>query len=78
MMGTLRRKLVNLLKSEAGGVHSCHCLIRGQRLLARRSVFREIVRFCDKIDSSAGWLRLVDESTDCYDKRSVCQISKYL
>jgi hypothetical protein len=76
MIGTLRRKLVKLLKSEAGGVHSYHCLMRGQRLMACGSVFREVVRFCDKIVSSAGWLRLVDESTDSYDKRSVCQISR--
>jgi len=77
MIGTLRRKLVKLLKSEASGVHSYHCLIRGQRLMASGSVFREGVRFCDKIDSSAGWLPLVDESTDSYVKRLVCQISEY-
>jgi hypothetical protein len=77
MIYTLRTNLVKLLKSEAGGVHSYHCLIRGKRLMACGSDFREVVRFCDKFDSSAGWLRLVDESTDSYDKRSVCQISKY-
>jgi len=44
--------------------------------MASGSVFREVVRFCDKIDSSAGWLRLVDESTDSYGKRAVCQISR--
>jgi hypothetical protein len=48
-----------------------------QWLMACGSVFREIVRFCGKIDSSAGWLRLVDESTDSYDKPSVCQISRW-
>ena len=77
MNGRLGRKLVKLLNSEAGGIDSCHCLIRGQRLLACGSVFREVVRFCDKIDlTSVGWLLLVDESSDSYDKRSVCQISR--
>jgi len=76
MIGTLRRKLVKLLKSETGGVYSYHWLIRGQRLMECGSVFREVVKSCDKIDSSAGWLRLVVESTDSYDKRSVCQISR--
>jgi hypothetical protein len=47
-----------------------------QRLMAYSSVVRKVVRFCDKIYSSAGLLHLVDESNDSYNKLSVCQISR--